>query len=70
MGNVNVTFCNLREVSGLKIYDFAALIPIVEGAGGRMCDWRGEPLDLDSSGHVVACGDPARAEEIVDLLSE
>ncbi len=55
--------------SGLKLYDFAALVPIVEGAGGRMCDWRGEPLDADSNGDVIACGDPARVEEIVDLLA-
>jgi fructose-1,6-bisphosphatase/inositol monophosphatase family enzyme len=30
--------------SGLKLYDFAALVPVVEGAGGTMCDWNGEPL--------------------------
>lgn len=55
--------------SGLKLYDFAALVPVVEGAGGRMCDWRGEPLSAESAGDVVALGDPARVEEIVDLLS-
>jgi histidinol phosphatase-like enzyme (inositol monophosphatase family) len=55
--------------SGLKLHDFAALVPIVEGAGGRMCDWRGEPLDADSNGDVIACGDPARVEEVVDILS-
>jgi inositol-phosphate phosphatase / L-galactose 1-phosphate phosphatase / histidinol-phosphatase len=36
--------------SGLKIHDFAALIPVVEGAGGHMCDWSGEPLHADSAG--------------------
>jgi len=55
--------------SGLKLYDFAALVPIVEGAGGRMCDWKGEPLDAASAGDVLACGDPARVEEVVDILS-
>ncbi len=55
--------------SGLKVHDFAALVPIVEGAGGRMCDWRGEPLDANSEGDVIACGDPARVQEIVDILS-
>ena len=29
---------------GLKLHDFAALVPVVEGAGGRMCDWNGDPL--------------------------
>ena len=28
-----------------------------------MCDWNGEPLHADSSGHVIALGDPARLEE-------
>jgi fructose-1,6-bisphosphatase/inositol monophosphatase family enzyme len=55
--------------SGLKLHDFAALVPIVEGAGGRICDWRGEPLDADSNGDVIACGDPARVEQVVDILS-
>lgn len=55
--------------SGLKLYDYAALVPIVEGAGGRMCDWSGEPLSADSKGDVLACGDPARVEHVVDILS-
>lgn len=54
--------------AGLKIHDFAALVPVVEGAGGRMCDWQGDPLTADSKGEVVAAGDPARVEEILDAL--
>lgn len=55
--------------SGLKLHDFAALVPIVEGAGGRMCDWKGEPLSVDSAGDVIALGDPARVEEVLEILS-
>ena len=33
--------------AGLKLHDFAALIPVVEGAGGTMCDWQGDPLNAD-----------------------
>lgn len=51
--------------AGLKIHDFAALVPIVEGAGGRMCDWSGDPLTADSAGEVIAAGDPARIEDIL-----
>lgn len=54
---------------GLKLHDFAALVPVVEGAGGRMCDWAGEPLHAQSAGQVIAAGDPARIEEIVETLS-
>ena len=55
--------------AGLKLHDFAALVPIVEGAGGRMCDWAGEPLDQDSSGDVIAAGDPARIDDILEALA-
>lgn len=53
----------------LKIHDFAALVPVVEGAGGRMCDWSGDPLTADSIGEVIAAGDPARVEEILEALA-
>ena len=55
--------------AGLKLHDFAALVPIVEGAGGTMCDWNGDPLNADSEGHVIALGDPARLEDVVEGLA-
>lgn len=54
--------------SGLQLYDFAALVPVVEGAGGRMCDWNGDPLTADSAGHVLAIGDPARTDDVLEAL--
>lgn len=54
--------------AGLKLYDFAALVPVVEGAGGRMCDWRGDPLTADSAGDVLAIGDPARVDDVLEAL--
>ena len=54
--------------SGLKLHDFAALVPVVEGAGGTMCDWNGEPLHAGSDGHVLAIGDPARLEDVLEAL--
>lgn len=55
--------------SGLKLYDIAALVPVVEGAGGHMCDWQGHPLDRDSKGDVIAMGDIARLEDILESLA-
>jgi inositol-phosphate phosphatase / L-galactose 1-phosphate phosphatase / histidinol-phosphatase len=55
--------------SGLKIHDFAALVPIVEGAGGLMCDWNGDPLHAGSAGDVIALGDPARLEDVLAGLA-
>jgi histidinol phosphatase-like enzyme (inositol monophosphatase family) len=41
----------------LKPYDWAALVPIIQGAGGVITDWRGDPLTLASEGRVLAAGD-------------
>jgi histidinol phosphatase-like enzyme (inositol monophosphatase family) len=54
--------------AGLKLHDWAALVPVVEGAGGMMCDWNGDPLHAGSDGHVIALGDPARLEDVVEAL--
>lgn len=54
--------------AGLKLHDFAALVPVVEGAGGLMCDWHGEPLTAQSAGDVIALGDPARLEDVLEAL--
>lgn len=34
--------------SGLKAHDVMALIPVVEGAGGILTDWRGQPIPFTS----------------------
>lgn len=55
--------------AGLKLHDFAALVPVVEGAGGTMCDWQGDPLHAGSDGRVLAIGDPARLEDVLEALA-
>lgn len=55
--------------SSLKPWDWAALVPIVEGAGGRITDWQGAALAPDCSGQVLAVGDPALLEPALTLLS-
>ena len=53
----------------MKAYDFAALVPVVEGAGGAIRDWRGRPLRLDGDGTVLAVGDPDRLADGARLLA-
>ena len=55
--------------ANLKLHDWAALVPVVEGAGGVMSDWNGEPLHQESDGHVLALGDPARLGDVVEALA-
>ncbi len=44
----------------LGLYDYCALVPVVEGAGWKMTDWAGQTLSLRnhqlSRGRVVAAG--------------
>jgi myo-inositol-1(or 4)-monophosphatase len=52
----------------MKIWDWAALVPVIEGAGGRMTDWDGAPLRRDGDGRVLAVGNPALLPEAIGLL--
>jgi myo-inositol-1(or 4)-monophosphatase len=52
----------------LKPWDWAALVPVITGAGGSVTDWSGAPLRLDGPGRAVAVGDPSRLPEIISLL--
>lgn len=54
--------------SGLKLYDFAALVPVIEGAGGRMTDWQGRSLASTSDGRVIAAGDPRLIDQALAVL--
>ncbi len=40
--------------SGLKPWDWAALAPVIEAAGGVVTDWAGAPLRLGADGSVLA----------------
>ena len=55
--------------AGLKLHDYAALVPVVEGAGGRMTDWQGRALGQDSDGRVIAAGDPALIDAAMAALA-
>lgn len=53
----------------MKPWDWAALVPMIEGAGGRCTDWAGRPLTLDGDGSVLAVGDPALLPEATRHLA-
>ena len=53
----------------MKPWDWAALVPVIEGAGGRCTDWAGQPLRLESDGSVLAVGDPALLPAASAILS-
>lgn len=55
--------------SQLGTYDYCALPPIIDGAGGHMCDWKGQPLTIHSDGNVLALGDIALKEQILEIVN-
>lgn len=62
-------FVDLVVESGLHLHDFAALVPVIEGAGGVITDWQGKPLGPTSDGHVLAAGDTRVHEAAQRVLS-
>ncbi len=54
----------------LQIYDFMALIPIIEGAGGIVTDWNGAPMTRDSDGRIIAAANPACHVAALALLRD
>lgn len=52
----------------LHPYDYMALVPVVEGAGGIITDWQGQPLTLASEGKVIAAASPSLHAEALAVL--
>ena len=62
-------FVDLVAEAAMKPYDYAALIPVIEGAGGSITDWAGKPLTLHSDGTVLAAGDAGLHRAALALLA-
>lgn len=54
----------------LRPFDYCALVPVIEGAGGVMTDWQGRALDLASDGRVIAAGDRRMHGECLKVLAD
>lgn len=55
--------------AGLKRHDYAALEPIVAGAGGIVSDWTGEALGQDDRGRIVAAASADLHAAALELLA-
>jgi histidinol phosphatase-like enzyme (inositol monophosphatase family) len=53
----------------LKPWDWVALLPVVEGSGGRVTDWEGNLPRPDGDGRIIAVGDAALLPDVVAALS-
>jgi len=52
---------DLVAESGLKTWDWSALVPVVEAAGGAISDWNGQPPS--DNGQILAVGDAAVCDQ-------
>jgi len=55
--------------ASMQPYDYLALVPVIKGAGGCCTDWQGKPLGLDSTGEVLASGDPTLHKAALEILN-
>ena len=54
--------------AAMKPYDFCALRPVVEGAGGVITDWNGRAITLSSDGRVLAAANAALHRQALAIL--
>lgn len=57
-------FVDIILEANLKPYDYIASVAIISGAGGKITDWNGNELSLNSDGRIIAAGD-SRIHKIV-----
>jgi len=52
----------------LKPYDFMALVPVIEGAGGIITDWEGQRLTPTSGDKVLASANASLHQQAIKIL--
>ena len=58
---------DLVAEAGLAPHDMAALIPVVRGAGGLACDWRGNPAQIDNGQIVCVSSEGVLEQALISL---
>jgi inositol-phosphate phosphatase/L-galactose 1-phosphate phosphatase/histidinol-phosphatase len=61
-------FTDLVMEAGLGKYDYLALVPVIEGAGGCISDWQGQPLTFDSGSQVLASANARLHENTLRMI--
>lgn len=62
---------DITAEGGLHEHDVAAVVPVIEGAGGIVTDWDGKPLRFERQGdiaNIIACGDKTIHQAALKLL--
>lgn len=62
-------FADLVVESEIHPWDFAAVIPVIRGAGGHVTDWEGRDLSVAGNARVLAAANRALAEAASRILA-
>jgi inositol-phosphate phosphatase/L-galactose 1-phosphate phosphatase/histidinol-phosphatase len=68
-GLLALGFADLVIEANNQVHDFLPLVPVIEGAGGVVTDWRGGSLTTASDGRILAAGDPRLHERVLERLA-
>ncbi len=63
-------FTELVMEAGLGKYDYLALVPVIEGAGGCISDWQGNALSFDSGSQVLASANRDLHENALTFIAK
>ena len=69
-GLMSLGFVDIILEANLKPWDFIASASIISGAGGKITDWEGNSLNLDSDGRILATGSADTHKEIIKIINK
>ena len=61
-------YLDMVATVGQEPFDYLAVVPVIEGAGGCITDWSGEPLRLESDGRVLVSATSELHREALNVL--
>ncbi len=65
MSRASLTSCDFGLT---EPFDYLAVVPVVEEAGGCITDWGGKPLGLDSDGRILVTATAELHREALEVL--
>ena len=68
-GMVASGFIDIVIENMLKVHDYMALIPVIEGAGGKITDKFGKMINFDSDGSVVVSANDKLHTQLIDIIN-
>ncbi len=69
-GSIALGFVDIVADFDMKPFDYCALVPIIENAGGVITDWNGGELTLNTPGYILASANQTLHEQALKLLNE